>query len=33
MLEGHVREYYKLAGWDEQGKPTKETLERLDIKV
>jgi aldehyde:ferredoxin oxidoreductase len=25
------QDYYRLRGWDEQGRPTAETLERLEI--
>lgn len=31
FFEGQLQDYYKLRGWDEKGKPTKETLERLGI--
>ena len=32
-FERMLEEYYRLRGWDEEGRPTKETLERLQIKV
>jgi aldehyde:ferredoxin oxidoreductase len=25
------KEYYELRGWDEQGRPTKETLKRVGV--
>ncbi|KYK30206.1 MAG: hypothetical protein AYK23_04605 [Candidatus Proteinoplasmatales archaeon SG8-5] len=31
FFEGQLQEYYKLRGWDEEGKPMKETLERLNV--
>ncbi len=31
FFESQLQEYYKLRGWDEEGRPTKETLVRLDI--
>lgn len=30
-LEGMLKEYYQFRGWDEEGVPKKETLERLEI--
>ncbi len=30
-FEATLREYYALRGWDEQGRPTVETLTRLGI--
>jgi aldehyde:ferredoxin oxidoreductase len=30
-LEGMLAEYYRLRGWDDDGNPSAETLERLDI--
>ena len=32
-LEEMLKEYYKLRGWDKEGRPTKATLEKLDIPV
>jgi aldehyde:ferredoxin oxidoreductase len=31
FFESQLQEYYKLRGWDEEGRPTKETLVRLEI--
>ena len=31
-LNKMLNDYYKIRGWDEFGKPTKKTLERLDLK-
>jgi aldehyde:ferredoxin oxidoreductase len=31
FFEGQLQKYYKIRGWDEEGRPTKETLERLGI--
>ncbi|MBI5001308.1 MAG: aldehyde ferredoxin oxidoreductase family protein [Euryarchaeota archaeon] len=31
FFEGQLQEYYRLRGWDEQGRPTNETMERLGI--
>ena len=31
MFENHVQEYFKFRGWDKEGKPTKETLEKLGL--
>ncbi|MCW8172133.1 hypothetical protein D8S78_03830 [Natrialba swarupiae] len=30
-LEAMIEEYYAFRGWDEDGTPTTETLERLDL--
>ncbi|MFW9869061.1 MAG: aldehyde ferredoxin oxidoreductase family protein [Candidatus Thorarchaeota archaeon] len=32
-LDEMLKEYYKLRGWDSDGRPTKETLKKLDIPV
>lgn len=32
-LEEMLKEYYKLRGWDKEGRPTKATLKKLDIPV
>ena len=32
-LEEMLKEYYKLRGWDKEGRPTKGTLKKLDIPV
>jgi aldehyde:ferredoxin oxidoreductase len=32
-LEEMLAEYYKLRGWDKEGRPTKDTLKKLDIPV
>ncbi|MFW9809314.1 MAG: aldehyde ferredoxin oxidoreductase family protein [Candidatus Thorarchaeota archaeon] len=32
-LDEMLKEYYKLRGWDKDGRPTKETLKKLDIPV
>lgn len=32
-LEEMMKEYYNLRGWDKEGKPTKDTLKKLDIPV
>jgi len=32
-LEEMLTEYYKLRGWDKEGRPTKDTLKKLDIPV
>jgi aldehyde:ferredoxin oxidoreductase len=32
-LEEMMKEYYKLRGWDKEGRPTKDTLKKLDIPV
>jgi len=31
VFENHVQDYFKFRGWDKEGKPTKETLERLGL--
>ncbi|MCK4265941.1 MAG: aldehyde ferredoxin oxidoreductase C-terminal domain-containing protein, partial [Thermoplasmata archaeon] len=31
FFESHIQEYFRLRGWDEEGRPTGETLERLGI--
>jgi aldehyde:ferredoxin oxidoreductase len=30
-LDGMLTEYYAFRGWDEDGTPTDETLDRLDL--
>jgi len=32
-LDEMLKEYYKLRGWDKDGKPTKDTLKKLDLPV
>ncbi|MFW9788644.1 MAG: aldehyde ferredoxin oxidoreductase family protein [Candidatus Thorarchaeota archaeon] len=32
-LEQMLKEYYKLRGWDKEGRPTKDTLKKLDLPV
>ena len=32
-LEEMLKEYYKLRGWDKDGRPTKDTLKKLDLPV
>jgi aldehyde:ferredoxin oxidoreductase len=32
-LEEMLKEYYKLRGWDKEGRPTKDTLKKLDLPV
>ena len=31
FFESQIQEYFRLRGWDEEGRPTAETLERLGI--
>jgi aldehyde:ferredoxin oxidoreductase len=32
MLDAMLDQYYAVRGWDESGRPTPETLEKLDLK-
>ena len=31
FFEGQLQDYYKLRGWDEEGRPTPETLEKMGL--
>ena len=31
FFEGQLQDYYKLRGWDEEGRPTRETMEKFGL--